>query len=608
MRYIDEKGRHARVFDFAAVPVAVELQRWLAGVFAAATGPRSGVKSINTANSYYTMLVRFATFLGKRSDPPQRPEDISAADVSAFKLSLSPGSRLSSAWRLRTMMRHAPRLRSAARQAILHGRLPQLEGEVLAYSDDERQQILTAVRRDVRSARDRIRGARAVLDRFRRGEDMSGEEEGLGLALDVVDRTGDVPYDGAGRPEQWMQRYGGAGAVVARLCLTRLEAAAFSLLLVDMTAENFGTVATWPAAHFRPDGGGAAVPALALVEGVKPRRGPDREDMVTPVEDLPESLAGLLVEGDESEVRLFRSPLRVYLLLLELTELSRRHGGHGLAFGYARATKISDGRWAEGVKSVHTSDWAVGRGFPLPPRRGTPGPGRDSGAGGAPDDQAQEPAARPYVEVLRLRQTALERMGRPVAHSRRTLNDRYLRRSPAVQSESRDIVRTALEEQVTKAREHQKVPVFSAAFVAMAEAEPERAAAEAGLEVGVLTRMLAGGEDTVLASCADNHDGPDTPPGEPCTASFLACLSCRNARALPRHLPVQVYVHDQLKQLRTHMDVRVWDFRYGDAFARLTHLLGAPHYTAADREQARTDLSERDRHLADDFLEGRWDL
>lgn len=52
--------------------------------------------------------------------------------------------------------------------------------------------------------------------------------------------------------------------------------------------------------------------------------------MVTPIEGLPDSLAGLFVKGDESEV-LFRSPLRVYLLLLELTELSRRHGGRNLA-------------------------------------------------------------------------------------------------------------------------------------------------------------------------------------------------------------------------------------------------------------------------------------
>ncbi|MCC3773804.1 hypothetical protein [Streptomyces sp. UNOB3_S3] len=567
------------------------------------------MKSIKTAGSYFTMLVRFATFLSKQSDVPQRPEEISSAHVAAFKLSLSPGSQLPSAWRLRTLMRDAPCLPAATRAAILHGRLPERETDaVLAYSEDERQQILTAVRHDVRSARDRIRASRDLLDCYRRGE-TEADEERLGGALDVIDRTGDVPRDGAGRPFKWMRRYGGTGALVTGLCLTRLEAAAFSLLLVDMTGENFGTVGTWPAAHFRPDGGVAGAPALALVEGTKPRRGPDREYMVTPVEDLPESLAGLFVDGDDSEVRLFRSPLRVYLLLLELTELSRRHGGHDLAFGYVRTTKLNHGRWAGGIASSHTTDWAAGNGFPLLPRRGATTTGDVEEA---PDDDSPEPddqvTGLPSVDVLRLRQTALERIRRPVAHSRQTLNDRYLKRSPAVRREGREIVRTALEEQVAKARGRQQVPVFSAAFAAMAEEDPQRAAAEMGVGPDVLKRILAGQEDTVLASCADHRDGPDTPPGEPCTASFLACLSCRNARALPHHLPVQVYVHDQLAQLRTHIDPDVWAFRYGDAFARLTHLIGPPHYTAADREQARTQLTEQDRHLADDLLEGRLDL
>ncbi|MFF3499442.1 hypothetical protein [Streptomyces sp. NPDC003247] len=617
VRFTEEKGRRSRVFDFGFVPVAGELQRWLAEVFAAATGPRTGVKSTKTAESYYTMLVRFATFLGKRDDAPQRPEEISTVHISAFKLSLTPGSQLPSAWRLRTLMRSAPRLQAAVRTAILQGRLPERETEaVLAYSDAERQQILTAVRHDVRAARDRIRSSQELLGRYRRRELAAGvPEERLGFALDVIDRTGDVPRrDATGQPMKWLARFGGVTGLLHRLCLTRLEAAAFSLLLVDMTGENFGTLATWPAAHVRPDGGTGHGPPLALVEGTKPRRGPDREYMVTPVEEFPESLAGLLVEGEDSEVRLFRSPLRVYLLLLELTELSRRHGGHGMAFGYVRTSKTSLGRWAAGVTSGHTTDWASGCGFPLLPRRranssitGQEEKAPASGAHPAPCP-GQGGEGKPSVDVLRLRQTALERLRRPVAHSSRTLNDRYLKRSPAVQREGRAIVQSALEGQVAKARALQQVPVFGADFLAMAAAQPERAAAEMGVDVTALKGVLAGEQDTVLASCTDHRDDPDTPAGDPCTASFLACLGCRNARALPHHLPVQVYVHDRLGQLRSHMDPEVWAFRYGDAFARLTHLLEPPHYTGADRDRAREQLTEDDRRLADDLLEGRLNL
>ncbi|MET9736059.1 hypothetical protein ABZZ79_37185 [Streptomyces sp. NPDC006458] len=292
--------------------------------------------------------------------------------------------------------------------------------------------------------------------------------------------------------------------------------------------------------------------------------------------------------------------------------MSRRRGGHGLAFGYARASKTSLGRWAAGVTSGHTSDWAAGRGFPLLPRRGTASPAAKEQK--APAGAAQrrpspgEGAGKPSVEVLRLRQTALERLRRPVAHSSRNLNDHYLKRSPAVQREGRGIVQSALEGQVAKARAVQQVPVFGADFVAMAAAEPERAAAEMGVDVTALKGVLAGRQDTVLASCTDHRNGPDTPAGEPCTASFLACLGCRNARALPHHLPVQVHVHDRLAQLRGHMDPEVWAFRYEDAFAGLTHLLASPHYTLADRDQARGQLTEGDRRLAEDLLEGRLDL
>jgi hypothetical protein len=53
---------------------------------------------------------------------------------------------------------------------------------------------------------------------------------------------------------------------------------AFALMLTAVTGENFGTVAAWPAASFRPDGGAGEV---ALIEASKPRRGLDREHMVT---------------------------------------------------------------------------------------------------------------------------------------------------------------------------------------------------------------------------------------------------------------------------------------------------------------------------------------
>jgi hypothetical protein len=117
-----------------------------------------------------------------------------------------------------------------------------------------------------------------------------------------------VPRYPDGRPLAATWRWGGATGIGLRLCLTVPEMTAFTLLLTVLTTENFGTVAAWPAAHCRPDGGMTGG-GVALVEAVKPRRGPDREHMVTPLEDLPSGLGDLLKSPD-GDLPLFRSPVR----------------------------------------------------------------------------------------------------------------------------------------------------------------------------------------------------------------------------------------------------------------------------------------------------------
>lgn len=186
------------------------------------------------------------------------------------------------------------------------------------------------------------------------------------------------------------------------------------------------------------------------------------------------------------------------------------------------------------------------------------------------------------------------------------MNDYYLRRSPQVLQESQEIVREALDQEVTKARTAQSIPVFTPDFLQQAEKDPAAAAAETGVEIDVFKRMLAREQDTVLASCVDHRNSPHTQPGHPCDASFLQCLACSNARALPHQLPIQVAVHDQLAALRTNLDPATWHHRYGTAGARLTDLLG--HYSTEDRHQARNQLTETDRHLVDDLLNGTLDL
>jgi hypothetical protein len=48
------------------------------------------------------------------------------------------------------------------------------------------------------------------------------------------------------------------------------------------------------------------------------------------------------------------------------------------------------------------------------------------------------------VHVGRIRQTVIEHRRQPVAHTRQTMNDHYLRRSRAVEHDSRTVVGAAL--------------------------------------------------------------------------------------------------------------------------------------------------------------------
>jgi hypothetical protein len=292
------------------------------------------------------------------------------------------------------------------------------------------------------------------------------------------------------------------------------------------------------------------------------------------------------VDGDR---RLFRSPLRVYRLLVDLTELTRRHGGLPGAATFYRLN--NNGRQPkkvcrQGVTTPDVAAWARSHGFP---------PSRDATA-----------ETKPGVDVRKVRQTAIEQRRHPVAHTRQTMNDVYLRRSRTVQADSRHVVAAALREQVGKARRQQGIAVFTAEFLLRAQRDPAAAAAEAGLDPSALQALLVGHQDTAVAACTNNRSSPHAEPGEPCPASFLACLDCENARALPHHLPIQVIVRDRIGALRPNLDAALWRYRYEQPLNRLDDLLS--HHTPAERAQARREISPTQLRLVDDLMNGRLDL
>jgi hypothetical protein len=193
--FIEEKGRRSRLFDFTTLPVTPQLQHWMARCFARATGPRAGAKRLATANAYYALFVVLARVLAAAQPPPTSAGGITPGHVAAFRLTLSPAAFNNSIHRLRTLVRHDDDLSAETRRDICAGRLPRRpEAKTRAYTEEERQQILTAARSDIRIARDRIRAGRELLKRYRRGEIEEADrgEFRTGRALDVLDRTGDL--------------------------------------------------------------------------------------------------------------------------------------------------------------------------------------------------------------------------------------------------------------------------------------------------------------------------------------------------------------------------------------------------------------------------------
>lgn len=589
VRFLEESGRRSRTYDFSTFKVPPAMQQWLARSFSRRVGTaRTASKRLGTAEGHFYTANGFADVLAGCGPQPTSPEQLTGRHIQAF-VDHHEGrhGQHDAVKRLRTLLREDPELPDAARQALLNVRVkgPEIERPG-AYPDTDWQAITTAARRDVRLARERIESGRRLVARWRAGDPaLSLHQAEVGSLLDIFDRTGELPRTPSGDHTRAVARAGGFRVLAARLCLTRSEATAFCLLLTGLAQENFGTVAAWPAAHFRP-GGAREDDGIVLLEEVKPRRGPEREHMIAAIEDLPADLADLFAASAE-EHRLMLSPLRLYQLLLSLSELPRRHGGSSAAFASLYLGSGKTGSfWGSGTDASDVLAWARSHGFPAA-RNAVPG-------------------GPPAVDVKRVRQTALERRRHPVAHSRRTLNDLYLKGSRTVQADSRRVVGAALRQEVAKARTVQAVPVFTADFIEQARQDLAGAAAQVGLEPQSLKELLDAQRDTATVGCVDHLASPVAEPGQPCPASFLDCLSCENARALSHQLPIQLAVRDGILQRRPNLDPAIWRSRFRDPLQQLEDIID--HYTDAERGKARADLTDDHQHLVDDLLDGRLDL
>lgn len=283
------------------------------------------------------------------------------------------------------------------------------------------------------------------------------------------------------------------------------------------------------------------------------------------------------------------TPFGVYSLLVELGESARGRVGTDRLFAY------------------YSPKGNNGRGF----RHGLPGRilqhwGKQAGLD---SDTTHPDTGQPvplHVDGRRLRLTWLEIHQRPVAHTEQTLANEYLARNRGNLADYQKVVADVLDQQVAHARAAAPIPVLSEEDLHQARTDPGAVAARHGLDEATLGELIAGRLDTALAGCTDNLHSPHAPAGQPCSASFLLCLSCPCARATPAHLPVQVLTRDALLAKRDDMTPLRWAQRFAEPTTRLNDLLD--HHSPAALADARTAATDTDRDLVERFLTRGLDL
>ena len=207
------------------------------------------------------------------------------------------------------------------------------------------------------------------------------------------------------------------------------------------------------------------------------------------------------------------------------------------------------------------------------------------------------PGGPGQVSLRRLRRTVQVLIRRePAQNTDQTHEQVYVLRDPATRPEAEQVAAQGLTDAVGHARDVMKMRMLLGARTEQLTdyaGTPEKA------------RALAGGTlDTATGACLDFTHSPFSPPGEPCTASFLDCLACRNAVATRRHLPRLAWLHRTLDELRGTVGEQVWAQDWRTHFLRLTALL-EDNTTAGERDTAARAASDADRELIGQLLAGR---
>jgi hypothetical protein len=566
--FISEDGEDRAVIRFGSLDCSEGVQVGFADAFERAAGPGGTRRTLSSAQALRSAVAALVESLNTNERQPKRTSDITPADINAFRLAMDAKTGRNYLTNLRLLARHGA-FAEETKQALIGRSLPTEPHKIAqSYDDALVRRIERAARNDIRAAHQRISQARALAQRVRDRALAQDDDRSLAEALHHA-RLHGAPTTAQAAAAGMTPR-----AITERLHLTSQECSAFLTLLVALTGANAGTVLKWPAEHFRADAIDADDPAIAIVRSNKPRLG-KRSRFNRVLVDLPEYQEEAVVPADDSDEsdnqRLsLRTGVEVYLLLTHLTADTRRHGNSGRVFCYLpRGGSLSE------FKTSKVGDWASAHGFKV-----------GQGKGNFADSE---------VNLKRLRLHRIERTHKPTDHSENTMRRDYLSKSSRAVEEGFGVVRDALDEQVRKAREH-PVQVFLGLPANAADASRRLGTSEEQTRA-----ILAGEQDTVATACADFHNSPHERAGEPCGASFLTCLDCANARALPRHLPAQVALLDELRRAKDEMPLKRWVSTFAARVTQLEDILS--NYTAEEVQRARDSATDRVRRRCERLVQ-----
>lgn len=565
--FVSEDGSQTKQFDFGRLPGNDDIRKDLAIAFAAATGPLGISKRLAGAGNLWQSARQASFWLSENRPRIASLAELSPADAKMVALSfrVATGSGLMPS--LKGLLSCSPVVSDDVHLVLSRMRRERNDKARQPYSESELQKITVAARGIVRRARSRLQMNWQIVADYRAGVfDALPEKDptrSLGAALDYCARNGDFPRTPCGAQAPVTRRAvvaAGGSALLPLLHLSAGEAWAFGVLIATCTGLNLSVIRNLPAPH--ETGSAPTEPGILFLNANKPRRGL-RSAMTIPVTAFrPE----LRPHGEDSpRAGVLNTSLTtaygVFTLLLSLTEPTRAVTGEKYAFMYYNGCAGNgpsvfghgiSGGFLSGTNRRRILDpWLTG----------------DTG----------NDALLLNISMDRLRKTFLERVRKPVSHTPATLA-RYLSRMDSVTEEGFQIVRDALDEEIAKAKARRAIIVDTSGSG----------------DVGDTTK------DTVLGECVDISNSPVD--GRPCRQSFMTCLDCTNARAFPRHLPMQLVVLERLNDERRRMPIDQWVVEHGGRAAQLRDII--EEYQPMQVLEAQASITDEHRRIVDRLLSG----